>query len=155
VARLPWADLDAWPVRWRTPKPTPLPRPQPGMPLLRLGELVLLTGGKAAYRHSDGRPGVWTLAVYGGEQGAAEASLGMVQLASEGLLSLTVLKRHGFSVEPVCQSQFTQGDNVFLVAHAEHAPMRVVETYSGGSGGNSVDLRLPYTPAATRAAVCN
>jgi hypothetical protein len=150
-----WAELNAWPVRWRTPGPARLPRPQPGRAVLRIGDMVLLTGGKPAYRRSNRQPGVWTLGAYGSEQAVEEVTLGMAQLAVDISLSLAALEAHGFSVQPVCQPQGAQGDSVFLVAHAEHAPMRVVETYSGGSGGNSVDLRLPYTPAAIRTAVCN
>ena len=88
---LPWPKLDAWPLRWRSAAATRLARPQPGMGLLRLGELVLLIDGKPAYRTSDQSPGAWSLLAQGDESGVAEVSLGARELAAENSLSLSAL----------------------------------------------------------------
>lgn len=152
---LPWSALQDWPLAWRSSAASRLPRPQPGMSLLRMGQLVLLIDGQPAYRDNRRRPGTWALGAYGSEAGVAEISLGSQQLAADNRLSLSMLKSHGFTLEAVCQAQGAQGDNVWRLSHPGHVPLRVVESTSQGLGGIGIELRLPYTPARIQLAVCS
>jgi hypothetical protein len=152
----PWRRFDMPGIRWKTPAPVPTSGPNKAIgPLMRQGTLVLTEGGQPSYRDNRKKPGEWQILALGNTEGVVEWQLSMAMMAEETGASVDALQKAGFKLRARCEPEgVSSGAKVWLVGWPERSPMVVIEEWSGGSGGRSTSITVPYTRSRVAAAKC-
>ena len=124
-------------------------------PLMRVGTLVLMEGGQPSFRDNRRKAGEWQILALGNKDGVVEWQLSMSMMAEETGASVDSLQKAGFKLRARCEPEgVSSGAKVWLVGWPERSPMVVTEEWSGGSGGRSTSITVPYTRSRVAAAQC-